>query len=309
MEGRAVTVAEQMEAVEVALAETKAETVYLWHETGTLRQNCEMMRQDIQTILTILKDRKIDNRGVRRDGSESSVNDNAGGSGDDGGQNGAGLRMLPRCFQSFGLIVPLVYRSVNSFPSFYRSVWSSPLSTIRSTRSQPSTVDIEHNRKPTVLLQWMGMNALVVYSLAACDIFPAAIQGFYWHSPENNLVDASEALMQAIFHSEKWGTMAIVISLIGLFLCFALPLHRSIFSPFFVSPYLPIFVGGFFSLSSPPKHIRPLPHCPNVHQGVKVCPFFKVSALRNVKVGSPNEELLGFRQKYVSDWILDNDNV
>ncbi|XP_052730607.1 uncharacterized protein LOC108324582 isoform X1 [Vigna angularis] len=72
-------------------------------------------------------------------------------------------------------------------------------------------VDIEHNRKPTVLLQWMGMNALVVYSLAACDIFPAAIQGFYWHSPENNLVDASEALMQAIFHSEKWGTMAIVI--------------------------------------------------------------------------------------------------
>jgi len=34
----------------------------------------------------------------------------------------------------------------------------------------------------------MGMNALVVYALAACDIFPAAIQGFYWHSPENNLV-------------------------------------------------------------------------------------------------------------------------
>ncbi|XP_022640651.1 heparan-alpha-glucosaminide N-acetyltransferase isoform X2 [Vigna radiata var. radiata] len=72
-------------------------------------------------------------------------------------------------------------------------------------------VDIEHHRKPTILLQWMGMNALVVYALAACDIFPAAIQGFYWHSPENNLVDASEALMQAIFHSEKWGTMAFVI--------------------------------------------------------------------------------------------------
>jgi len=34
----------------------------------------------------------------------------------------------------------------------------------------------------------MGMNALVVYALAACDIFPAVIQGFYWHSPENNLV-------------------------------------------------------------------------------------------------------------------------
>ncbi|KAH1259869.1 hypothetical protein GmHk_02G003140 [Glycine max] len=72
-------------------------------------------------------------------------------------------------------------------------------------------VDIEHLRKPTVLLQWMGMNALVVYALAACDIFPAVIQGFYWHSPENNLVDASEALMQIIFHSKRWGTLAFVI--------------------------------------------------------------------------------------------------
>jgi hypothetical protein len=49
-------------------------------------------------------------------------------------------------------------------------------------------VDIEQLRKPTVLLQWMGMNALIVYALAACDIFPAIIQGFYWRSPENNLV-------------------------------------------------------------------------------------------------------------------------
>ncbi|WVZ06681.1 hypothetical protein V8G54_020027 [Vigna mungo] len=85
-----VTVAEQIEAVEEALAETKAETVYLRHETGTLRQNCEMMRQDIQTILTILKDCNIDNGGVRRDGSESSVNDNAGGTGGGEGQTGAG---------------------------------------------------------------------------------------------------------------------------------------------------------------------------------------------------------------------------
>ncbi|WVZ22305.1 hypothetical protein V8G54_000849 [Vigna mungo] len=67
-------------SVEVALAETKAETVYLRHETGTLRQNCEMMRQDIQAIL---KDRKIDNRGVR-DGMVVNR------SGDDGGQTGAG---------------------------------------------------------------------------------------------------------------------------------------------------------------------------------------------------------------------------
>ncbi|MBA0772628.1 hypothetical protein Gotri_007972 [Gossypium trilobum] len=49
-------------------------------------------------------------------------------------------------------------------------------------------VDVKHFRKPVVLLQWMGMNALIIYALAACDIFPAAVQGFYWRSPENNLV-------------------------------------------------------------------------------------------------------------------------
>jgi len=49
-------------------------------------------------------------------------------------------------------------------------------------------VDVKHFRKPTMILQWMGMNALIIYALAACDLFPAAIQGFYWGSPENNLV-------------------------------------------------------------------------------------------------------------------------
>ncbi|XP_057800143.1 uncharacterized protein LOC131015730 isoform X2 [Salvia miltiorrhiza] len=48
-------------------------------------------------------------------------------------------------------------------------------------------VDTRCIRKPTLLFQWMGMNALIVYALAACDIFPAAVQGFYWRSPENNL--------------------------------------------------------------------------------------------------------------------------
>ncbi|KAL0389687.1 UNVERIFIED_CONTAM: hypothetical protein Scaly_0325800, partial [Sesamum calycinum] len=49
-------------------------------------------------------------------------------------------------------------------------------------------VDVKCIRKPTVIFQWMGMNALIVYALAACDIFPAAVQGFYWRSPENNLL-------------------------------------------------------------------------------------------------------------------------
>lgn len=41
-----------------------------------------------------------------------------------------------------------------------------------------------------MVLQWMGMNALIIYALGACDLFPAALQGLYWRSPENNLVSS-----------------------------------------------------------------------------------------------------------------------
>lgn len=72
-------------------------------------------------------------------------------------------------------------------------------------------VDVKHFRKPVVLLHWMGMNALIIYALAACDIFPAAVQGFYWRSPENNLVDGLESLLQSVLHSSKWGTLVFVL--------------------------------------------------------------------------------------------------
>uniref|UniRef100_A0A6N2M913 Heparan-alpha-glucosaminide N-acetyltransferase catalytic domain-containing protein n=1 Tax=Salix viminalis TaxID=40686 RepID=A0A6N2M913_SALVM len=72
-------------------------------------------------------------------------------------------------------------------------------------------VDVKHFRKPTMILQWMGMNALIIYALAACDLFPAAIQGFYLGSPENNMVDGTESLFQVMLHSKKWGTLVFVI--------------------------------------------------------------------------------------------------
>lgn len=49
-------------------------------------------------------------------------------------------------------------------------------------------VDVEQIRKPFALFQWVGMNALAIYALAAWDIFTAVVQGFYWRLPENNLV-------------------------------------------------------------------------------------------------------------------------
>lgn len=47
---------------------------------------------------------------------------------------------------------------------------------------------MKHIRKPVMLFKWMGMNALIIYALAACEMFTGALQGFYWGSPDNNLV-------------------------------------------------------------------------------------------------------------------------
>ncbi|CAA7388936.1 unnamed protein product [Spirodela intermedia] len=87
-------------------------------------------------------------------------------------------------------------------------------------------VDVKQLKKPTILLQWMGMNALIVYALAACELFPAVIQGFYWHSPENNLVNLSESWLQAVAHSKKWGTLAFVLLEIMFWCLVAGFLHR-----------------------------------------------------------------------------------
>ena len=60
-------------------------------------------------------------------------------------------------------------------------------------------VDVIHIKKPFVLFHWMGMNALIVYVLAACELFPTLIQGFYWRSPENNLVNVSCVAKSVLF--------------------------------------------------------------------------------------------------------------
>ncbi|KAL3336458.1 hypothetical protein AABB24_032283 [Solanum stoloniferum] len=72
-------------------------------------------------------------------------------------------------------------------------------------------VDVKCFQKPMILFQWMGMNALILYALAACDLFSGALQGFYWYSPENNLVDITERFIQASFNSKKWGTLVFVM--------------------------------------------------------------------------------------------------
>ncbi|KAJ8759917.1 hypothetical protein K2173_010063 [Erythroxylum novogranatense] len=49
-------------------------------------------------------------------------------------------------------------------------------------------VDMYGYRRITLVLEWMGMHALMLYVLAACNILPVVLQGFYWKQPGNNIL-------------------------------------------------------------------------------------------------------------------------
>lgn len=49
-------------------------------------------------------------------------------------------------------------------------------------------VDVCGYRRMTLVLEWMGMHALMIYILAACNVFPILLQGFYWGNPRNNIL-------------------------------------------------------------------------------------------------------------------------
>ncbi|KDP23228.1 hypothetical protein JCGZ_23061 [Jatropha curcas] len=49
-------------------------------------------------------------------------------------------------------------------------------------------VDASGYGRMTLALKWMGMHALIIYILAACNILPVVLQGFYWKQPQNNIL-------------------------------------------------------------------------------------------------------------------------
>ncbi|XP_041012617.1 heparan-alpha-glucosaminide N-acetyltransferase isoform X2 [Juglans microcarpa x Juglans regia] len=49
-------------------------------------------------------------------------------------------------------------------------------------------VDVCGCRRPTFVMEWMGMHALMLYILAACNVLPVFLQGFYWRRPRNNIL-------------------------------------------------------------------------------------------------------------------------
>ncbi|KAB2625064.1 heparan-alpha-glucosaminide N-acetyltransferase-like [Pyrus ussuriensis x Pyrus communis] len=49
-------------------------------------------------------------------------------------------------------------------------------------------VDVCGYRRPAIVMEWMGMHALMIFVLIACNILPVVLFGFYWGKPENNIL-------------------------------------------------------------------------------------------------------------------------
>eukprot|EP00250_Pteridium_aquilinum_P013049 c21099_g1_i1 orf=235-1701(+) len=73
-------------------------------------------------------------------------------------------------------------------------------------------IDILGYQKPFLLLKWMGLNAMLVFVMAAQAIFPAFINGWYYKSPNNTLVYWVEKhIFVEPWHSLKVGTLLYVL--------------------------------------------------------------------------------------------------
>ncbi|KAL3531985.1 hypothetical protein ACH5RR_005506 [Cinchona calisaya] len=73
-------------------------------------------------------------------------------------------------------------------------------------------IDIWGLRKPFLFLEWIGMNAMLVFVMAAQGIFAAFINGWYYEDPDNNLVNwILQHVFIDVWKSERVGTLLYVI--------------------------------------------------------------------------------------------------
>ncbi|XP_029126566.1 heparan-alpha-glucosaminide N-acetyltransferase [Cajanus cajan] len=73
-------------------------------------------------------------------------------------------------------------------------------------------IDIWGLRTPFLFLEWIGMNAMLVFVMAAQGIFAAFVNGWYYEDPRNSLVHwIKKHVFVNVWHSERVGTILYVI--------------------------------------------------------------------------------------------------
>ncbi|KAK4281519.1 hypothetical protein QN277_013000 [Acacia crassicarpa] len=73
-------------------------------------------------------------------------------------------------------------------------------------------IDVWGLRTPFLFLEWIGMNAMLVYVMAAQGIFAAFVNGWYYEHPERSLVHwIQKHVFVDVWHSQRVGTLLYVI--------------------------------------------------------------------------------------------------
>ncbi|XP_047151467.1 heparan-alpha-glucosaminide N-acetyltransferase-like [Vigna umbellata] len=73
-------------------------------------------------------------------------------------------------------------------------------------------IDVLGLRTPFLFLEWIGMNAMLVFVMAAEGIFAAFVNGWYYEDPRNSLVHwIKKHVFDNVWHSERVGTIMYVI--------------------------------------------------------------------------------------------------
>ncbi|XP_006577710.3 heparan-alpha-glucosaminide N-acetyltransferase [Glycine max] len=73
-------------------------------------------------------------------------------------------------------------------------------------------IDVWGLRTPFLFLEWIGMNAMLVFVMAAEGIFAAFVNGWYYEDPRSSLVHwIKKHVFVNVWHSERVGTILYVI--------------------------------------------------------------------------------------------------
>ncbi|KAK8611249.1 hypothetical protein V6N13_131309 [Hibiscus sabdariffa] len=73
-------------------------------------------------------------------------------------------------------------------------------------------IDVWGMRTPFLFLEWIGMNAMLIYVLGAQAILPAFVNGWYYESTNNTLVFwIQKHIFNNVWHSERLGTLLYVL--------------------------------------------------------------------------------------------------
>ncbi|XP_038698069.1 heparan-alpha-glucosaminide N-acetyltransferase-like [Tripterygium wilfordii] len=73
-------------------------------------------------------------------------------------------------------------------------------------------IDVWGFRTPFLFLEWIGMNAMLIFVMAAQGIFAAFVNGWYYESPDKTLVNwIQKHVFNDVWKSERRGTLLYVI--------------------------------------------------------------------------------------------------